>query len=368
VRAAADWLAVERDNLVRACRHAAGNGWPRHALALALALRPALENGHDDAGLTVLGEALRAAQLSGGAEDPRDLADVQVWLAFTNWRLGRIDVAAAHIQHALDEHTRLAWAEGITHCLALLGAVRYSQGRLADAVDCERRGLEVARRAGNRLQEASQLNNLGWLHLRLDDHPAAAGYYERATRLAEQDGHTPHAAECAVGLAAAYAGLGRYDEALALVEQALIVDVEHDLLPQRVEAMTTTGNIYRLQCSHLDAIEQHTIAFALCRDLDHPALTAIVLTNLGEAHLAAGDHASASDCYRRALDFAAKGGDRIERARAWTGLGDARCAAGEPRQAREYWQQAYHSYLEMGHPTAEHVRARLSAGRLVGQR
>jgi tetratricopeptide (TPR) repeat protein len=359
-RVAAAWLDAERDNLVRACAQAAASGWPSHAVALALALRPALQNGHDQEGLSMLGEALRVAGVMGTACDPLDVADLHVGLAFTNWHLGRIEVAAAHGQRALDEHTRLEWAQGIIYSLAVLGGIRYSQGRLAEAVDCERRGLAVARGAANRAQEANQLNNLGWLHLRLDEHEAAAHCYHQGVLLNEEIGQIAGVAMCRAGLAAAYAGLGRYDEALALAEQSLVVEFEYDRLHQRVETTTTIGNIYRLQGGYADAVEQHTAALAMGSNLDNFALTSFVLNNLGDAHLAAGDHASATDSYRRALEFADKGGDRFERTRALAGLGDARHCAGEAARAREHWQQAYHSYVEMGLPAAERVRARLA--------
>jgi len=362
-RDAAAWLAAERDNLVRACAHAAGSGWPSHAVALALALRPALQNGYDQEGLTVLGEALRAAGVLGAACDPLDVADVHIGLAFTNWHLGRIEIAAVHGQRALDEHTRLEWAQGISHSLAVLGGIRYSQGRFEEAVDCQRRGLAVARRATNRTQEANQLNNLGWLHLRLDEFDAAADCYQQGIRVNEEIGQIAGVAMCRAGLAAAYAGLGRHDEALALAEQALVVEVEYDRLHQRVEVMTTMGNIYRLQGGHADAVEQHTAALAMGRNLDNLALTALVLNNLGEAHLAAGDHASATDCYRQALALAAKGGDRFERTRAQVGLGDAVEAAGETAAAREHWQQAFRSYADMGLRAAGRVHARLAGQR-----
>jgi tetratricopeptide (TPR) repeat protein len=159
-------------------------------------------------------------------------------------------------------------------------------------------------------------------------------------RVSEEIGLVIGVAICREGLAQAYTRLGRYGEALALAEQALVVTVEHALMQQQVEAMTAIGDIYRCQGHFADAARQHTAALALCRDIDDPALWALVLKHLGETHLGVGDHDNAASSFERALECVDRGGDRIERARILIGLGDAYAMAGGRARAREYWTQA----------------------------
>jgi tetratricopeptide (TPR) repeat protein len=361
VRSAASWMAAERDNLVRACVHAARHGWPGHAVALAAVLLPALDDGHYIEGLAVHTEAQRAAEIMGNDCDPVDRAFIRICFAVTNWRLGRIDVAAADAARALDDNTRLDCAEGVAMSLIVLGLIRDCQGRLREAIDCQLRSLDIARTAGNRTQEAVQLLNLGSIHLRLEEYDAAARFHRQALVAFDAIGQATGAAEARHGLAAAYAWLGRHDEALALAEQALAVEIEYGHLLTQAEIMVTIGRVYQRQGRHGDAVEQLAQALAVCRDVDQPALTAHALNTLGDTYRDDGDHASSVECHGEALQLAEHSGDWLGRARALVGLGDAYAASGDTEQAQSRWRQALDAYTEMRLPAAEAVRARLSA-------
>ena len=270
-------------------------------------------------------------------------------------------ISAADAERALDENSRLHFAEGVAMSLIVLGLVRDSQGRFREAIDCQLRGLEIARSAGNRTQEAVQLLNLGAIHLRLEEFEASATFHQQAMVAFETIGQPAGAAESRHGLADTFIHLGRYDEALALAEHALAVAIEHSHLLTQAEIMVTIGRIYQKQGRHEDAVEQLARALAVCRDVDHPALTALALNTLGDTYRDDGDHTSSAECHAEALDLAEHGGDWLGRARALLGLGDAHAALGDTEQARSRWQQALDAYTEMHVPTAEAVRARLSS-------
>ena len=359
-RAASDWLAVERDNMVHACEHAAKHGWPSHAVALALALGPFLALGHDEDGLIVHTGAMDAARSLGATCDPLDVAYLDLCLGWTYMSIGNLDNATEHAARALEVCVRWDCAEGASSSYTVLGGVADMTGRCREAVGYLQRGLDAARSVGHRPLEAAQLANLGMVHMRMEELATAAELYEQATALADELGRPLDVAECEIGLAAVYTALGRHNEALTVAQRALVVETEHDRWPWRAQLMTVIAEAYRGQGRLTDALEQLTEVAAACRG-SYPAIEAFVHNALGETHLAAGDHGGADDCHRRALEFADKGGDRIERARALAGLGDARHSAGETAQAQEYWRQAHHSYAEMGLPAAERVHARLVA-------
>jgi tetratricopeptide (TPR) repeat protein len=342
--------------------YAARHGWPGHAVALAAVLRPALDDGHCIEGLTVHTEAHRAAEAMGDC-DPLDRAFIRICLAVTKWRLGRIEVAAADAQQALEDNTRLDCAEGVAMSLIVLGIIRDNQGRFREAIDCQRRGLEIARASGNRTQEAAQLLNLGWVHLRLEEPEAAAGFHSQAMVAFEAAGQPTGAAEARHGLAAAYTCLGRYDEALPLAEQALAVEIEYGHLETRADIMVTIGRIYQKQGRHGDAVEQLARALAVCRGVEQPALTTLALNTLGDTYQDCGDHASSAEYHTEALGLAEHSGDWLGRARALVGLGDAHAALGETELARPCWRHALDAYTVMELPAAADVRARLSSAR-----
>ena len=83
--------------------------------------------------------------------------------------------------------------------MAVLGLVREAQGRYREALECQRLGLEAARSAGNLVQEGSQLINLGYIHLRLEEYETAAELYRKAHTLLDQCGQR-RSAHCGGGI------------------------------------------------------------------------------------------------------------------------------------------------------------------------
>jgi tetratricopeptide (TPR) repeat protein len=362
VGSASAWLAAERDNLVRACIYAARHGWTQHALSLALVLRPMLENGFVHDGLALYTEVLAAATRLGEACDPALLASIRGCLGATNWWLGRLDVAADQLQQAYEENARAGNAGTAVTNVAVLGLVREGQGRYREALECQRLGLQIARSAGNRVQEGGQLINLGYIHLRLDAYETAAELYRQAHTVFTECGLPSAAGHARYCLATAFEGLGRYDEAITHAEEALAVSTTFGHLLHRVRAMDAIGSIYCRLNRATEAIEALDEALRLCRRANNPRPTAQVLNTLGEARLAGGDPHQATDNHAEALELAESVGNRFEQARALVGLGDASRASGDTPRALEYWRQAHHAYTVMDLPAAARVLARLTDG------
>ncbi|HEY7225573.1 MAG TPA: tetratricopeptide repeat protein [Micromonosporaceae bacterium] len=358
--AASSWLAAERDNLVRACVHAARNGWLLHAVRLALVLRPYFDDGHYRDGLVAYTEALGAAALLGAECDPADLAGIHGCLGAMNWWLGRFGVASQQLQQAFDENTRIGNTVAAILNVAVLGLVREAQGRYSEALDCQRRGLRMARSAGVRLREASQLINVGYIHLRLEQFDDAADRYHQALTLFEQCEQTWAAAHAKFNLATAYEGLGHLDEALAYAQDALAVNRSLGHVIGRIRAMDAIGSICRRMGRPDEALDMLDEALRACRDANTPRPTMQVLNTLGETLCTTGEAARAIDSHAEALDLADLAGDRWQRTRALVGLGDAWLSLGRVEAAREYWREALVGQTDPRVPAVARIRDRLS--------
>jgi len=382
VSAAAGWLAAERENLVRACRYAARHGLPRHAVALALALRPALDGGHDHDALAVHAAALDAAERlaapAPAAPDPpdaghpvgaeyavgeRERAILRTAVGIASWRLGRHAAAAAALGTAFEEHVRVGNADGAALASAALGLVHDAQGRYRDAIECQRRGLTVARAAGLRVAEATQLINLGYGHIRLEQYDRAADQYRQALTILAAEGERLGEAHARAGLAACLEGLGRLDEALALAEEAVTVYRTFGQTVYRLRTTATIGSIHRRLGRPADALHRLTEALRECRELDNPRPTALILNTLGEVYVDLREPGPALASHADALALAQRIGDRWEHARALVGLGDVHAGEagrGDLDLARGYWRQAYDLYGDPDLPAARRVQARLA--------
>jgi tetratricopeptide (TPR) repeat protein len=82
-------------------------------------------------------------------------------------------------------------------------------------------------------------------------------------------------------------------------------------------------------------------------------------------HHRLGRHDEALACYRSALALFRGQHDRKHEAVILVHIGDAQHAAGHPRAARDAWRLALDIFVEIDHPDAGEVRAKLSAGEEV---
>jgi len=80
---------------------------------------------------------------------------------------------------------------------------------------------------------------------------------------------------------------------------------------------------------------------------------AATLDSLGYCHHQAGRHRQAVTFYEHALDTYADIGERYYRAHTLIRLGETRQASGNPRAARDHWQQAAQLLDDLHHPDAE---------------
>jgi tetratricopeptide (TPR) repeat protein len=360
VSRASAWLALERINLVRACLFAAENGWERQAVAMALVLRPVLDGGHDEDAKAVHSAALGSALRLDEACDMTDRAGIRTGLGIANWRLGRHEEAVEQLQVACDEHLAAGNAGGAALTLAALGLVFDARGQYRQAIECQGRGLQIARAAGVRIQEAVQLINLGYGHLRIEEYQVAADLCRRALEIFAGEGEPLGEAQARAGLAAALEGLGQYDDGLAQAEESVATNRSFSHAVYRLRAMATIGSIQRRLGRLDDARERLTEALRECRELNNPRPTANLLNTLGETCQSSGDYPAALANHAEALTLSDRCGDQFEHTRALVGLGDTHAAAGEPALARQYWQRAYDVYTTSGVPAAARVRARLA--------
>ena len=130
------------------------------------------------------------------------------------------------------------------------------------------------------------------------------------------------------------------------LERALAIEVDHGRTIQQIVVTQGIASIYSAMGQHADATELLEEALTRARDIDNRKLIAQLLNSLGEAHHELRDAVRALNHHNQAYGHAEQIGDRIEIARAATGLGDAHELAGEPGRARHYWTEALRAYTK----------------------
>ncbi|HMD93843.1 MAG TPA: tetratricopeptide repeat protein [Trebonia sp.] len=99
----------------------------------------------------------------------------------------------------------------------------------------------------------------------------------------------------------------------------------------------------------------------LARDRNNPMAQSFARCMMGFVCQANGDLEGAIACFLDALDIVPVSGPASQGVRAETlaELGETYQAAGDPRSARQAWQQALELYESLHHPAADQMRARL---------
>ena len=155
---------------------------------------------------------------------------------------------------------------------------------------------------------------------------------------------------------------GQPHEALGLARRALAIARETGNRTIEGEATHGLGRIHRQLGEHEPALRHQHETLAVAEATADRILEAQALVGLGELHLDAGDHDAALARYTEALDLTGAIARPLEQAAARAGLGDVRAALGDRAGATEHWRLALTSYLDLGVPQADGVRARLFGG------
>ncbi|MEU9397594.1 BTAD domain-containing putative transcriptional regulator [Streptomyces sp. NPDC048324] len=173
----------------------------------------------------------------------------------------------------------------------------------------------------------------------------------------------PGQARSQLSLGRVYGRLGRAEEAVAALEEALRLFAPADDGPGRALAHLALAAVHGREGRHESSARHARSAVELARAIGDRRAEASALTALGRArarlgHLGEGlAHCRGSAALHRQL------GDRYGEARAWEGVGDVQHLLGFPEQAAACYEQAV-SLLnehpaEGGHPAADAIRGKL---------
>ncbi|MEV0880649.1 BTAD domain-containing putative transcriptional regulator [Micromonospora echinofusca] len=234
------------------------------------------------------------------------------------------------------------------------------QGHWHDLVATQRAALQAARRLpdGSR-QEAYAHRYLGRAFTRLGDYGQAERHLRGALSVYADLGDAVGQAHTHRGLSWAAEGAGRLSDALRDSERALELFRAAEHRAGQADSLNAVGWYRGLLGDHQGTLSCCGKALALLRELDDRYSQAATLDSLGYAHHHLGCFARAADCYQAAVDLLREAGDRHHEAEVLVHLGDSHLAGGAATAARTAWRAALQILLDLGHPGADDVRAKL---------
>ncbi|GAA2399543.1 SARP family transcriptional regulator [Catellatospora methionotrophica] len=285
----------------------------------------------------------------GRPEDLADAARAQAWFVVEHTVLMAVQQAAA--VDGADTHTwQLAWA---------LATFQDRQGFWHDWMAAQQLGVAAAEHGGDPAARAHSRRGLGRALATVGRHDDAIGCLEQALALLHDE--PAQEGQIHLDIALALETAGRSAEALARAEQSVPLFERAGGGHALGIALNCTG-WYHALAGHYDSCVEYCLrALALLHDTDDRRGRAATHDSLGYAYQRLGSSGLAADHLRRAVALFQETGDRHGTADALDHLGECLAAAGDQAQAEHAWQQSLAIFEFLDHPGAVEIRGKLLA-------
>jgi DNA-binding SARP family transcriptional activator/tetratricopeptide (TPR) repeat protein len=284
-----------------------------------------------------------------------DHPEAMAWLAAEHANL----LAAVACAAGAGLHTctwQLAWG---------LDTFHYRQSHLRDQVMTWQTAVAAAHRVGTPSVRAYTHRRLGEAYRRLGRAADASVQAQEALHIFDRIGDRYGEINVRLDLSMLAEHKGDLEEALGHAEQALAAARAgaaasgERFEPPLARALNTVGWFHALLGDPAPALAFCQEALALNQRLGEEESMAMTLDSIAYAHRQLGQHGQAVESYERSLALFRRLGDAYMTAHTLDGLGDTHRDAGHAEPARASWTEALRILTELGHESAEKVRAKL---------
>ncbi|MEU7530727.1 BTAD domain-containing putative transcriptional regulator [Saccharothrix sp. NPDC042600] len=357
---AMDWFDREYPNLVAAAERAARRGRHTHAWRIRWAMGNYLFS-RAKAAEWVAGhrQALVSARHVG---DRWAEAAVLAGLASACSNTGDNEEALEHAERAVELFHALGDRTWETRARVTLNLVHVRRGRAREALRVLPRPEDLGE--VDRVARLKVYNNLGYTYYRLGRYDEALPVLEEARRLCHAAG-LPHKEPMAMAsMGVVLSRLGRHREAAECLRDA---HLGFERSGDRARAAYVLGKLGVVACAEgsvTAAVDRQDRALALLREADLPDVECEALNDLADTLWAHGTPDRARGCHVQASDVARRSGNLAEEARARVGLARADRDT-DPAAARRHLLAALEIYDRIEAPEARQVRESLRAQGVV---
>jgi DNA-binding SARP family transcriptional activator/Tfp pilus assembly protein PilF len=229
----------------------------------------------------------------------------------------------------------------------------------------QRSALGAARHARDTVGQAHAERQLGRLRLKRGTPAAAETHLLRALAHFRDAGDRVAQARVELDIAMACERQGRYTDAIPHILRAHEAFRAAGHRSGQARALNGAGWCLAHLGDYQQALSYCTQALAVDRELGSRTAEQDTLHSIGFIHCQMGDTATAIRYYLESLRLCADLGDRYRQADTLASMGDAYHALGDGTRARDALREALAILVELEHPEAEDVRARLAVASAV---
>jgi DNA-binding SARP family transcriptional activator/tetratricopeptide (TPR) repeat protein len=331
VDAARRWLDEEIDGVVAGIATAAGGPHRGRAWQLADQLRGYFFVTRDAVAWLATGHAgLAAAEAAG---DLRAQAAMHQTIGQAHWSVGRLKQADEAYRKGVDAARRSGWRIGEAYLLHNLGVVHGNLARTDEAQALYHRVLGLCTSAEYDHVRAVTLNDLAVISSEQGRLAEAADYLRVALAINQGAARLPSAMANRVNLGMVLRQLGEFDAAREHFDTALRHFSGIASRSGRMAVLDELGQLYCQTGGWMAAVRAATEAVELARELEDLRSLAGVLNTLGAALLGAEAVTEARECFTEALRLSDENGFRYFEAQAGIGVAETLLHDGAAQQA-----------------------------------
>ncbi|GAB2510801.1 ATP-binding protein [Nocardia heshunensis] len=251
-------------------------------------------------------------------------------------------------QRAATVANQLGDTSGEATALDNLGFVHMRLGNYSESTSLHAQALAIYRQVHNRLGEANALNNLGTMRLVVGDSLEATKLHAQALTIYRQIGDRLGEANAFEHLGSVNGRVGDHAEAIDLLGQALALYRETGNRRREADTLDDLGIVHWRIGDHAKSADLHRQAQALYRETGDHRGQADTLFNLGNVRSQTGEYTEAIDLYQQALALYRELGDRVSESRVYTNLGSVLSRTGSHPEATDLLRQALTIFREIG--------------------
>ncbi|MFI6699255.1 ATP-binding protein [Streptomyces sp. NPDC050509] len=220
--------------------------------------------------------------------------------------------------------------------------------RLADSLSCHQAALEIRQEENDRYGEATSLNALGLVYLRIRDLAGAEAPLEQASAIFGELEETHWQAVSDTNLAQAHYQAGRLTEAAERLQRALSFHRRRGNARSIGNALWIRSAIHLDRGEFQDSLRAAEEAVRIALDLRSHVAEGWWLIALGNAHRALTRYGDALTAYQRSAMLHGRLGDRSREAQAWQGAGETYALLDRPDEAVHFHRAAVTVHRELG--------------------
>ena len=222
-------------------------------------------------------------------------------------------------------------------------------GLWAERTEWLREGLEGARRAGDRMEEARLANNLGIALADTGEYREARRLYEESLAIARELGDRAGVSVSLHQLGMLAQSQGDYHEARRLYEESLAIVRGLGDRAGTTASLHQSGTLAQDQGDYAEARRLYEESLAIKRELSDRAGVSASLHQLGMLAQRQGDYAEARRLYEESLAIFRDLGDRAGVSASLHQLGTLAQRQGDYAEARRLYEGSLAIFRELGH-------------------